>query len=285
MSISAQQTLKKSACRQLDWRQLALTGIAAISLTIAAVLLLASLVVHSPPSSSMRDSAGLTYRVAPQLEGWHDERLLRRRGEFIGGYAWRANLEVFRATYHCNYQQTGHSLAAYAIARWRPEQLPSIRQSGYLHPRILQCGFCHQRAFILASALRRNGAENAHVLGVNGHVVAAYDYNGDTYIVDPDYGVGPFKLDRSPEGAAIRERQVAEAYAPVFEAEPNLRALLIGAFLDISDDEEYSTLNALELEAEQQIYQGPDDRRRICRRLLLLGTLGQTRNDRPDARG
>ncbi|NMC87865.1 MAG: hypothetical protein GYA69_05495 [Candidatus Moranbacteria bacterium] len=49
-------------------------------------------------------------------------------------------------------------------------------------------GLCSQHAIALVDFLMSNGIE-AHTVGLDGHVVATADVNGEWWILDPDYGV------------------------------------------------------------------------------------------------
>lgn len=82
---------------------------------------------------------------------------------------------------------------------------------GVLDVELMSCGLCHQRAYILAKILVENDVD-AYSFGLNGHVVTRYEWAGDTYFVDPDYGIGPFKLDEN------FEQTLLEAYGSVGNA-------------------------------------------------------------------
>ena len=68
---------------------------------------------------------------------------------------------------------------------------------GVLSLKVLQCGYCHQRNYIVADALRGHGVKQVTLLGLNGHVVTTFIADGKRYATDADFGVGPFVYPRT----------------------------------------------------------------------------------------
>jgi hypothetical protein len=158
--------------------------------------------------------------IDPPLADFDDPRLKRANGEGDLAFAGRVTHQVFRATYHCDYTFTGHTWATALIAAINPAFLTD---QGILAPSGFRCGFCHQRAWILAETLGRGGLD-ASVRGLEGHVVTTFDYEGQNYVADPDAGVGPFAVswdDPARLSAVIRATYTmpgGEVYLPIFTA-------------------------------------------------------------------
>ena len=51
-------------------------------------------------------------------------------------------------------------------------------------------------SYILSRTLRENGID-AFVYGLNGHVVTVFSEGNSQFIVDPDYGIGPWEVNIS----------------------------------------------------------------------------------------
>lgn len=227
----------------------------ALCFALVAGLAVASMLIE-PPKRRER-SAGMSHSINAPLAGWGDVRLIRRPGEPPLEFAARANQEIFLATWHCDFDERRHSLPAYLAASWWGDDLsPRFRKVGYLHPEIITCGFCHQRAFIAARTMLANGLQGVRVLGLNGHVVATFETDGQTLIVDPDYGVGPFRIDLEPERVEHRVSQVESAYRQVFDilSERTQRTIL-ASYADTTDDRDYGDVRALDAEANKQLAQ------------------------------
>jgi hypothetical protein len=181
---------------------------------------------------------GYNAAIESPLSGFDDPRLQRASGEGDLAFAERMTLQVFRSTYHCDYTFTGHTWATAVVAAINPTFLAD---QGVLTPSGFRCGFCHQRAWILAETLTRGGLE-ASSLGLELHVVTTFDHHGRTYVADPDAGVTPFEVnwdDRSRLEATVRDRYTmprAELYIRIFLAAdefthfsmPYLRAVASG---------------------------------------------------------
>jgi hypothetical protein len=106
----------------------------------------------------------------------------RLSGERALAYASRLNRYVHRSTYHCHYTSPGSRsiLERYLL----PE---TLFPQGSLDRSRFECGQCGQRSWLLVEYLDRAGIPS-RILGVKGHVVVLV---GD-YVLDPDFGVGPF---------------------------------------------------------------------------------------------
>lgn len=171
-------------------------------------------------SHDPRGYPGYHAAIDPPLSGFDDARLQRAEGEGDFAFAVRMTQQVFRSTYHCNYMFTGHTWATALIASVNPTFLVD---QGVLAPSGFRCGWCHQRAWILAETLTRGGIHAAS-RGLGGHVVATFDYDGQNYVADPDAGVGPFAVpwdDPAQIEAVIRARYTmpgGEVYVPIFAA-------------------------------------------------------------------
>ena len=116
----------------------------------------------------------------------------------------RATQMVYLTTYHCEPWSFRLSLLERAFSA----PYPDVWNDGLLTAR-MKCGFCHQRAWRLVSALRAAGIK-AEVYGIGGHVIAKVSIDGKDYAADPDYGVGPFLW---PDNAAELTKSVIDAYA------------------------------------------------------------------------
>lgn len=183
---------------------------------------------------------GQSYAADAPLKGWDDPRLQRKTDETDIAFAERLTTVVNRATYHCDVASSAQGLAAWLAAG----SLPEMDKYGYLHPGLLRCGFCHQRAFVLAETLRRGGVTDATTVGINGHVITALSNGGVKYMADGDYGVGPIAFPVSSEAAA-----------PYYSAEliqPAWREAVLTAFKTTSDDNDYMTHEWLSEKAEAQ---------------------------------
>jgi hypothetical protein len=107
-----------------------------------------------------------------------------------------------------------------------------------LTPAVFRCGFCHQRAFLVAKALRRGGVSSAKILGLDDHVVASIEVDGTTYALDPDFGVDPLLYDGK------HDDEIARAYKAVIPDFPAISNLVIHAYLTRDDNLKISVKNA-----------------------------------------
>lgn len=135
-------------------------------------------------------------------------------------------LEVFHSRYHCLDLQPRHlwldNLIRNAIniepTGLVKRVLGSERLYGFYWPErqgglaieITLCGLCHQTAYFLAKILADNGVPST-AFGLNGHVVTRYEWQGEVFYIDPDFGVGPFEAgDSLKKSIEIAYAQVAD---------------------------------------------------------------------------
>lgn len=174
-----------------------------IRLVGIALLLIAGLgpfvwgVTHHQNSDGV---AGYDFATDDPLSGYGDPRLQRRRGESTLAYVERATLEMGAAVYHC--QPTELQTWDAAMVTWLTPEFPG--PEGIVDPVSLRCGFCSQVSVVLARVFRANGVPSAHPRGLDGHVVIEFDYEGASYVTDPDFGVGPWKTSWSDPVATAR---------------------------------------------------------------------------------
>lgn len=118
------------------------------------------------------------------------------------------------------------------------------------------CGLCGERAYWLASLLKKNGTQ-VMLYSLSGHVVAiVQDENTEKHwILDPDYGVRPFLVDiASP---ADMETSAATHYRFLLEAgEANLYDRIVDFFATHDDNKPYTmrTLRSLEFSQSRWLY-------------------------------
>jgi hypothetical protein len=175
---------------------------------------------------------GYNYSTLPRISSFDDARLQRHEGENAVAFADRILKVVNLATYHCDVNDFRHSWWTWLAAKTHLIE----RQQGVLSTSKFVCGFCHQRAFVLAKALRRSGLEDAATYGLNGHVVTVYSANGKRYAIDADYGVRSFEF---PESADINSDVIAAHYsteAPGYKENVYKR---VSGFYSSTDDNDY----------------------------------------------
>jgi len=125
-------------------------------------------------------------------------------------FAYRLSTIVHESTYHCDPSDFQLSFIERRIADymiWRHETNFGWKQ-GLLDDRLL-CGYCHQRAYLLAKHLQKNGID-AITYGLTGHVVVLAILDGSKYLLDPDYGTVP--MNYQLEGDALKS-EIYAAYA------------------------------------------------------------------------
>ena len=163
-------------------------GITGAAIGAAMVLVVIILNWRLPPTTSSGIHVpGYAYATAEPLDGWSDFRLRRQLGESDWNLAARLNRQVFESFYHCNYRETSRLIDDFAVMPISD----AFNQVGLLLPENL-CGYCHQASYILARALTDNGI-SAWPIGLNGHVVTLVDLGNRRWILDPDFGLGPFQ--------------------------------------------------------------------------------------------
>ena len=178
----------------------------------------------------MANIPGYDFAPDSRLIGWNDPRLVRANGENDLTFAARLTTNVHRATYHCEMGQDWGSYGLLAI-------------EGFV------CGYCHQRAYILAKALLNGGLSSATMLGLNGHVVTVFTHDNQLYAADPDYGVLPFALPPDPAAIATKVRAV---YGPVGQLHGSaLLNLIVDAYSTTSNNSYYNMQTLQSISASQ----------------------------------
>ena len=189
---------------------------------------------------------------AERISSWNDERLERLTDEHDLEYITRMLDVVHNATYHC--EEHDYTQSWFTWATWKLGIFSLIPNNinGVLDVKTFRCGYCGQRSFILAKALRGGGISSAEILGLSGHVVTVVDYDDDLYSVDPDYGIGPVKitgLDSADNNIDNKEIKLGleRAYAPLVEAygKDFIQNNVIDTYLT-AEDNKYSNYDILE---------------------------------------
>lgn len=217
----------------------------------------------SPTTTSPHGGPGMSRAIDRPLSGWDDPRMRRAPGEADLEFATRAMREVHEATYHCNANQSSQTLAAHLAA----EAVAETASYGYLAPDIMRCGFCHQRAFLLAEFLRRGGISNAQTYALQGHVLTLAQIDGQYFMLDPDYGVGPI-LYHGPTYAAVPD----DHYAAVVD--PRTLEVLREPFSRADDDVPYMTHDWLLATAAQQANAVREVELQLTRLGAVIGMVG-----------
>jgi hypothetical protein len=191
-----------------------------------------------------------------RLSSWDDHRLDRLDSESDFEFATRMLATVHNATYHCeahNYQQSW-----FTWLTWRTGIYALIPKNdlGVLDIKTFRCGFCHQRAFILARTMRQGGIESAEVLGLSGHVVTVFTFNEELFALDPDLGVGPVRITGldSVNGSPDNNIKAAllEAYLPITRVWGNEYTNRVVDIFTTHDDNEYYVYKNLEIRRTAQ---------------------------------
>lgn len=183
---------------------------------------------------------GYNYASLPRISSIADPRLQRRDGESSVDFADRILRVVNLATYHCSVDDFRQSWWTWVAAK---ADLFDLTQ-GVLTTSTFICGFCHQRAFILAKALRRGGLVDAAAYGLNGHVVTIYSANGKRYAIDADYGVRSFEFPKNGDVAANVIAAHYAAEAPGFR--PDVYTKISNFYSSPDDNNYYYTYEVLD---------------------------------------
>ena len=162
-----------------------------------------------PPSSSGSNFPGYSFSTTERLIGWDDLRLRRGADEAPLEFAARANQEIYRAVYHCR----DISGSTWASKRLGALGLFGFAEHGVLSPQYLQCGFCSQVSYVLSRVLRENDID-AFVYGLNGHVVTVFSEGDSQFVADPDYGIGPWKVNISSSDSMSQTASVNYSWLP-----------------------------------------------------------------------
>ena len=188
-----------------------------------------------------------------RLASWNDPRLNRMSGETDLEFADRMLNVVHDSTYHCEPDDYRQSWFTWLIWKLGIYSIIPGNNQGVLDLKTFRCGFCHQRAFILAKVLRDRGIKSAEVLGLSGHVVTVFKDNNKLYSVDPDYGVGPVNitgLDSGDDAYELSNNELTDglrqSYSPLIGT---YSEGLIDSVLDFyltNENNEYYSYNSLE---------------------------------------
>ena len=168
-------------------------------------------------------------RSLAEIPGWEFKR---GATEPLHHFVARMVALVHNSTYHCLPANFALSPVENAFA-WLIAQAGGSNldwQNGPLGRDDLICGYCHQRATVLANILRENGIE-ARPWGLSGHVVTKYvTPEGDEYLADADYGVLPYPL-------AVDATTAKELYASA--PWPDRTDKVVGFIVSREDNEAY----------------------------------------------
>jgi hypothetical protein len=221
-------------------------------MAMALLLAAAAFVRFSPaPLPEFASVPGFGFATAPALTGWDDPRLARRDGEDDIAFAARLSNVVHTATYHCDHRERAFSVPALVAARRLESLDPAmLGPVGFLDPSATRCGFCHQRAFLLAEALR-NARVSARAWALNGHVVTLLQSGGRTYIADADLGIEPFEIDLDDADPVRRASLIQAAYAS-FPEVGTVKAEVFSAYATREDDGVYHSMNRLRAASDLQ---------------------------------
>lgn len=152
------------------------------------------------------------------LTGYQDPRLVRQQGEPVLAYVERATVGMSEAVEHSDADDPAQT--------WQVATLRTLTGGRFtggediLTPAHMRRGLCGQHSAILAEAMRRNGIGTADAYQIDGHVVVEFEHDGQTWVTDPDIGVGPFPInwDNPGELEATAQAVYADAPAP-YDAE------------------------------------------------------------------
>jgi len=181
-------------------------------------------------------SHGLPFAIQSATYGNLTKESTRQAIKKIG------NIVIFlnKKTYHCGFTESQNTLHKVA-KKFMPEEFKSY---GLLDFRYLQCGFCHQRNYLLTEILNSYGL-TSNLVSLNEHVVGRVMINNEDYFIDSDYGVGPFPVSKRFDISFIT-REYRKAGAREYQISAILRA-----FATTQDDQDYD-LNKLRSIQESQ---------------------------------
>lgn len=153
------------------------------------------------------------------------------------------NIAVFlnKKNYHCGFTESQNTL--HKVAKiFMPKE---FKEYGLLDFRYLQCGFCHQRNFLLTEVLNSYGLVS-NLVSLNEHVVSRVVINNEEYFVDADYGIGPFPVSKRYDNSFItREYKNAGALE-------NQVFAILRAFETTQDDEDYDLNKLRNIQGSQE---------------------------------
>jgi len=137
------------------------------------------------------------------------DETLRIAEEPLLDYVARVNRLVHETTYNTHPRDFSLPIITRVLASVADPWIDFDWDQGLFGARFVG-GYCHQRAIELANILRENGIDDAWAYGLNGHVVTRFsDEGGAVYLVDPDYGAGPFRYDADD---AVVEAELMKSY-------------------------------------------------------------------------
>lgn len=193
--------------------------------------------------SPKKDVGGIpnyNFPTTRKLDGWGDERLARNNQESDVDFLVRANRLINSATYNCDPTDSPRLLEKLLLLI-KPEYFV---EEGLLTPKYFHCGFCSQRAYLLAKALEKQGIE-AIPFSINGHVVVRARVSETYLIADPDVGIDPVKYEE------INSNNTKLRYQKVVMDEAWLRKIY-HAIEQKDDDKPYTSMRRLDALSEIQ---------------------------------
>lgn len=134
-----------------------------------------------------------------------DRKFSRGDEESVLGWSRRISSMVHLTTSHCAPEPTNLSwVEKYLHERW-PDSA-SLFSEGVLVRSRFYCGYCHQRAYFVHEALVDEGI-SSEVFSLEGHVVVRFWVAGEIFVLDPDYGIGPFRWSDDEQELLTRVRR------------------------------------------------------------------------------
>jgi len=148
---------------------------------------------------------------------------------------------INKKTYHCEFNEPQNFL--HTVAQ---KIVPTnFKEYGLLDFRYLQCGFCHQRNYLLVEILISHGFASK-LVGLNGHVVGSVFISNKEYFVDADLDVGPFLVNKRFSTSFITSQ-----YKNKVDSESKLNQYLF-AYATTQDDSDYDLANLRRIQELQE---------------------------------
>jgi len=198
-------------------------------------LIAALLAIFLTPAAGAVDTeiAGYSKPPAVALFDLPDAAFGVQPNETPQAYAQRVNRLVHLSTYHCGANEMPLGpVSGLLSGRFFAEGLLDFER--------FVCGLCHQRAYMLTKVMEHPGIADEVVLAFDGHVVVSVLMDGEQYLIDPDYGVGPILWAADPEDRRVA---VLQAYTEVEWADV---ALVSDILLNSDPSPYYVDLTSLE---------------------------------------
>jgi hypothetical protein len=148
---------------------------------------------------------------------------------------------VNEKTYHCGPDKSQNILQV--VGEFFSPEI--FNEEGLLDFRYLQCGFCHQRNYLLIEILESYGF-TVKLIGLQGHVVGSVLIKGQEYFVDSDFGIGPFPLSKR-----LNATFISDQYKKVVEKKSQLDTIVFG-YTIAEDDRVYELSRMRELQESQE---------------------------------